>query len=184
MNMAGLLKELQSYLYGKLVTDDQVLTSVQFMDVFDIAQLLKSIELPACVITPVGESHVSGPFANTARQMYTLRLVLIAQDWMSGAYSVVPVSGTPTNVDFSIVQEKIRLYLDGQKRLLTDTFEFGRRFDVTYFNTLNTPDNGNLTRRDIAIEYFDLELDTGKANDQDSLNPAYQFQEKGKNYGF
>jgi len=176
MSMAALLKELQTYLEADLVTDKEYLVTVQVIDMFRLGDIIQNNWMPGCFISPINEDERRGPFANTSRQAYNLRLRLVAQDWQTEAYTIEPVSGSPTNVNLSVVIKRIKLLLKERKKLLTDTFEFSQKFQVTYMNVLETPDNGNFTVRDILIEYTELELDTGMTNNQDSLNPAYQFE--------
>lgn len=118
------------------------------------------------------ERHEPGPFENTSREIFAIRLRIIARSADTYAYQVDPISGTVTNKTIHWLSEQVRKVLFANKRLVDSTFEMRPTFTITDLNVLWSNQSGQYSARDINIEYTQLEGYTGMQNNQASLDPT------------
>lgn len=173
--MRELLARLLALFTTEMIDNNDYLQSIHILDDFSMEVILNTEHLPALVISPVGERHEQGPFANTSREYYSIRLRIVARSSETYAYMVDPLSGTTTNKTVFELTDIIRDILYENKRLVSSTFEMTPQFNVTDLAVIWGGSSGQYSARDINIEYTNLELYTGMANTQDHLEPAYQF---------
>lgn len=174
--MNTLLADLLKLLYDNMVVIDKTITSIHILDTFSMETLLKVQHLPAIVISATTERHEQGPFTNTAREIYVLRLRLIARSVDVNAYQVVPVAGVSSVTNIFSLSNRVRDILYQNKRLNAGVFEMRPRFDCVDLNVLWSEKSGQYSARDIYIEYTKLELYDGMQNEQSSLTiPSFEF---------
>jgi hypothetical protein len=171
--MNELIAELLVLFNTELVGTDYYFRSVHILDNFAMETLLRVQHFPALVITPINERHEQGPFADTAREIFAIRLRIAARSKDTYAYQVDAIEGTKHNRDVFTLSDKIRDVLYQNKRLVTNTFELRPKFNCTILNVLWTEQSGQFSARDIQIEYTRLELYTGMQNDQSSLDAPH-----------
>jgi len=168
--MYELLAQLLLLFTTELVqTSPYYFCSVHILKNFAAAFELRNDHLPALVINPMGDRHEQGPFSNTAREVYQIKLRIVARSVDSYAYQVEALTGTPTNFNVHILSEQIRKVLYDNKKLTNDTFEMKPLFTARDVEVMYTEESGAFSIRDIDLEYTRLEGYTGMQNDQDSL---------------
>ena len=148
------------------------LKTVHIWDTFAMETLLKIQHLPTLVITPTKDWHVQGPFAETARESYAIRLRIVANSIDVHAY----VTGNMV-ANVHQLSSDIRDILYQNKKLTNTVFELNPKFEAVDINVLyQSKLDGHFSARDIFIEYTKLELYTGMQNEQNSLElPPYVF---------
>lgn len=169
--MTELLAQLYLFLFEELIKTEKIINSIHLLDDYGMGDKLKANHMPALVITPMNEQHETGPAADTAREIFGIRLRIIGKSVSEQAYQIKPLENTATVVDVNTISDKIKTVLYGNKRLTQDIFEMRPKFTCRFLSTLFNGQSGHFTAKDIFIEYTRLELYTGMQNDQDTIQP-------------
>lgn len=159
-------------LFGRTLVDarpQHVKTVLQLTDA-DIAAKLKTTQLPALVLTPLGENDSPGPWGDTKTRTFRVRARIV----VSSTSSVVPWErSNPASIP--VISEAIRAAIASDKQLgmATDpdapwAYGLGASQPATD-GTFTSPGNGALTARDIVLTYSRFEDWVGTRNPQVGL---------------
>lgn len=146
-----------------------VKTVLQLTDA-DIAAKLKTTQLPALILTPLGENDSPGPWGNTKTRTFRVRARIV----VNSTSSIMPwkrdnAAGIP------VISEAIRAAVASDKQLgmATDPdapWAYGLDASQPATDgTFTSPGNGALTARDIILTYSRFEDWVGTRNPQAAL---------------
>ena len=161
--MNELLSRLLELLTVEMITNNDYVASIHIMDDITTESLLRINHLPAIIIMSMGEDHTQGPFSNSARETFSLNLVLICRSSNTYAYEVDPLTGTTTNRNIYALTDILKGILYENKKLVSSTFEMTPKFQC--IDVRGASQNGT-TVRTVMLEYTRLEKYTGMQNEQ------------------
>lgn len=152
-------------LIEQLVTST-ILTSVRIMSRFELARAIAAYSLPTVVLIPSGERTEDGPVHLSRTQIFSVRILYITQYYSEteSAYDVAQVN------NLFAVSDEIRALLYDEKRVDSPgyyyTFDGIQQIDD---GVVSEAQSGFYIAREMLAEYRRIELWTGQANDQPSL---------------
>lgn len=163
-NMSYILEELGKLITSKFVTELNYIKRVHILTSNEAMTNLTVENIPAIIITPIGEVHTVGPAANMARQIYSISIKIVAR---SSDPNKFRTKLADKNI-FDLTQ-KLRELLYKNKRLDNKLFEMKNNFIVRDIDVLFNMSDGVFNAREINIEYVSIEAYVLESNSQPVL---------------